>query len=60
MTTVAILAGVFALGFLLGENRAVKQANAILDHNTKVLLGAIHEEPIVPQADDEPLRATFH
>lgn len=57
LTAIFILCA-FIIGFLLGENRAVKQANAILDHNQRVLLDAFKDVPVV--TDDEPIRPHLH
>ncbi|MGQ2909351.1 MAG: hypothetical protein ACT6QU_15530 [Aliihoeflea sp.] len=45
MIVTLFIAAAFVIGFLIGENRAVRQANDILDANTKVLLEAIGGEP---------------
>ncbi|HEV2898826.1 MAG TPA: hypothetical protein VGX71_13520 [Pseudaminobacter sp.] len=37
------LAAAFVIGFLLGDRRGVKQCNAILDENMRVVMKAIQE-----------------
>lgn len=50
MTISICILAAFVIGFLLGDRRGVKQCNAILDSNMKVLLKAIGDEP--PEAGD--------
>lgn len=65
MTTLAlILASIalaFVIGFLLGDRRAVRQCNGILDDHWRELMLSIREErPLPADADDEPTRPTVH
>lgn len=61
IVTISIICA-FVIGFLIGENRAVRQANAILDANTKVLLEAIGDErPQFEEAGETgETRSTIH
>ncbi|MFD1987971.1 hypothetical protein ACFSOZ_36745 [Mesorhizobium newzealandense] len=40
------------MGFLIGDRRGVKQANAILDHNNRALLDAMREDRSGFPSDD--------
>ncbi|RWC90051.1 MAG: hypothetical protein EOS32_28800 [Mesorhizobium sp.] len=66
MTATMILTGsaaIFIIGFLLGDRRGVKQANAILDHNNRALLDAMREDKTgFPSDGDEEdtARPTLH
>lgn len=62
MTTAIFILGAFTIGFLLGDRRGVKQANAMLDENMKVLLNAITDERTIPVEVDEAggRRPTVH
>lgn len=60
MTTAIYIACAFAIGFLLGDRRGVKQANEILDENMKVLLNAITDERTIPVDELEGDRPTVH
>lgn len=64
MTTLALIAAfvaTFVIGFLLGDRRGVKQANAILDANMRDLFKAITDERTMPVDDDrEGDRPTVH
>jgi hypothetical protein len=43
----------FVVGFLLGDRRGVKQANAILDENMKILLEAMRDDKAGFPSDSE-------
>jgi hypothetical protein len=43
----------FVIGFLLGYRRGVKQANAILDENMKILLEAMRDDKTGFSSDSE-------
>jgi hypothetical protein len=43
----------FVIGFLLGDRRGVKQANAILDENMKILLEAMRDDKTGFSSDSE-------
>lgn len=45
MTTAIYVLAAFAIGYLLGDRRGVKEANAILDENQRVLFAAMAEPP---------------
>lgn len=61
MTTTIYIIGALMIGFLLGDRRGVKQANAMLDGNMRELFKAIGDERTMP-AEDEPedRRPTLH
>lgn len=61
MTIILVGVAAFVIGFLLGDRRGVKQANAILDENMRELFKAISDERHIP-VDDEPEdeRPTVH
>jgi hypothetical protein len=54
----------FMIGFLLGDRRGVKQANAILDANWRELMKSIREDKTGFQSDaddgDDSTRPTLH
>jgi len=51
----------FGFGFLIGERRAVKEANAILDANMKELFKSIGDAGAVPvDAEDGATRPSLH
>ena len=61
MTTAAFIMGAFVIGFLLGDRRGVKQANAILDANMRDLFKAISDDRAMPvDGDREEDRPTIH
>jgi hypothetical protein len=61
MTVAVFILGAFAIGFLLGDRRGVKQANTILDENMRVVMSAISEAAPIPDAvDDDPAHPTVH
>ncbi|TPL01369.1 hypothetical protein FJ938_20840 [Mesorhizobium sp. B2-4-14] len=63
MTAAVALIGAFALGFVIGDRRGVKQANAILDANNRALLEAMREDRSGFPSDDpgdETARPTRH
>ncbi|MBN9250161.1 MAG: hypothetical protein J0I86_06190 [Mesorhizobium sp.] len=43
----------FVIGFLLGDRRGVRQANAILDENMKILLEAMRDDKVGFPSDSE-------
>ncbi len=61
MTTAIFVLGAFAIGFLLGDRRGVREANAILDENQRVLFAAMAEPPSLAAdvPEDQPQR-TVH
>ena len=51
----------FGFGYLLGERRAVKEANAILDSNMKELFRSIGDSPEKPpDCDESQARPSLH
>lgn len=64
MTTAALFLAVavvcLVVGFLVGENRAVKQANGILDANMRELFKAIGDDTALPVEDETEDRPTVH
>ncbi|MGB3831206.1 MAG: hypothetical protein WA975_05000 [Mesorhizobium sp.] len=62
MTTTIFIFGAFVIGFLLGDRRGVKQANAILDANMRELFKAINDERTIPVDAEEatPSRPSVH
>jgi hypothetical protein len=62
--TLASIGTALLVGFLFGERRAVKQANAILDENWRELMKSIREDrtgfPTDADIEDETARSTLH
>ena len=57
---IALTAAVaFGFGYLLGERRAVKEANTILDANNRLLLQTIGDSVRAP-VEDEGQRPVMH
>jgi len=51
----------FGFGFLIGELRAVREANSILDANMKELFRAISDTPEKPpDSEDVEVRPSLH
>jgi hypothetical protein len=59
---IAALAAAFVIGFLLGDRRATKACNRILDRHMNDLLKAMIEggRPMPVDIEDEPERPTVH
>lgn len=62
MTSLLVIGMAFAVGFVLGDRRGVKQANEILDANMRELFKAIGDEKPGPVEGEEvePHRPTIH
>ncbi|MCO6390548.1 hypothetical protein GTW25_05845 [Aliihoeflea aestuarii] len=60
MMTLVYIVIALVIGFLLGENRAVKSGNAILDEHQRLVLEAFKEVATDVDIRDEPIRPHFH